>query len=175
MTTIGHILVSSSVAALCIPRFDSSKKKIIFYFVFIVLGSLPDLPIKSWGHQEYEISHSLFVLSTLIITGITFFCFWRRLLDQIGGLKVIIGGSLAILSHLLLDSMYNHGNGIAIFYPFGNGRLSLPIKCFSIVGGISNLLTFNTMKIVMIEILFFSPILLFSILIRKYFCKNKTN
>jgi membrane-bound metal-dependent hydrolase YbcI (DUF457 family) len=37
------------------------------------------------------------------------------------------------LSHLLLDSFYNHGYGVAIFWPFSTARLALPMPWFSVV------------------------------------------
>ena len=49
----------------------------------------------------------------------------------LGGWRVFAAGAAVLLSHYVLDSFYNHGVGIAIFWPYSDARLALPIPWFS--------------------------------------------
>ena len=42
----------------------------------------------------------------------------------------MVAWSIAWLSHLPLDSMYAHGQGIAIFWPFSDAHLAMPVSWF---------------------------------------------
>jgi membrane-bound metal-dependent hydrolase YbcI (DUF457 family) len=100
---------------------------------FALLPNIPDLPFKHWGHRRYDISHSLFA-NLLLILGALSLLSWRQdLRHHTGGGLVLIGGIVAWLSHLLLDSFYNHGKGVAVFWPFSDAHLALPIPWFSVV------------------------------------------
>jgi len=46
-------------------------------------------------------------------------------------LRLYVAGGLAWYSHVLLATMYNHGRGIAIYWPVSRGRLSLAVPWFS--------------------------------------------
>jgi membrane-bound metal-dependent hydrolase YbcI (DUF457 family) len=94
-------------------------------------ANVPDLPLPFWGHgSSYGISHSLFINLLLIGWALGTLAWrrdWRR---AMGGWPVLLGGAAAWVSHLLLDSFYNHGLGIAIGWPFGHFALNLPIPFF---------------------------------------------
>jgi membrane-bound metal-dependent hydrolase YbcI (DUF457 family) len=133
MTQVGHTLMGTAIGVLSIPSNKPLRWKCTYFAVFALLGNLPDLDLPYWGHQRYDISHSLFValLFGILITAL--FAQLPRLRHQIGGQAVVFAGILAWLSHLLLDSFYNHGQGIAIFWPFSTAHLALPIPWFSVV------------------------------------------
>ena len=81
----------------------------------------------------------------------------------------MIGGSFAWLSHLLLDSFYNHGKGIAIYWPFSNARLALPIPWFDVgAGSLAHLL-----QVFLIEFISYIPFLLLALLIRQSWKQEK--
>jgi len=68
-------------------------------------------------------------------------------------------GIAAWLSHLLLDSFYNHGRGIAIYWPLSEGRFELSMPWFSTLHG-SWALDDHTARVVAIELAFYSPLVL---------------
>jgi hypothetical protein len=43
---------------------------------------------------------------------------------------VIAAWSIAWFSHLPLDSIYAHGQGIAIYWPFSDAYLAMPVSWF---------------------------------------------
>lgn len=126
---------------------------------FVVLANLPDAPLPGWGHDRYLVSHSLFVNGAIIAVLMLGLSVWHVARDRIGGLQVMVGSAMAWLSHMLLDSFYNHGRGIAIFWPFGLGRLALPIPWFSTLGGFPPSLDAHTVYVCVVELLCYGPLL----------------
>lgn len=61
MTTVAHSIVGATCGVICMPRLKTVIAKAVFLATFVVLGNLPDLPVRNWGHHRYYISHSLFV------------------------------------------------------------------------------------------------------------------
>jgi membrane-bound metal-dependent hydrolase YbcI (DUF457 family) len=133
MTPVGHTLLGAAVGTLCLPRESSWQRTLGHTAAFMLLANLPDLPLPFWGHQRYEISHSLFVNLLLILAGLVVLGARPARRRQLGGWVVLAAGAGAWLSHLLLDSFYNHGRGVAMFWPFSEARLALPISWFSVV------------------------------------------
>jgi len=58
--------------------------------------------------------------------------YWPIVNEQVGA-KVLAAWSIAWFSHLLLDSMYAHGQGIAIFWPFSDAHLAMPVSWFETI------------------------------------------
>ena len=50
--------------------------------------------------------------------------------DQQVGAKVVFFWSITWLTHMVLDALYNHGQGIGIFWPFSDAHLVLPLPWF---------------------------------------------
>ena len=67
-------------------------------------------------------------------------------------------GTLAWLSHLLLDSFYNHGSGIPIFWPVSDASLSLPIPRFSTLDLKQAIFSNHNLSVFGIEFLAYSPL-----------------
>ena len=118
MTQVGHLLTGAAIGVLCKPDRTPPKWLTAYFGAFLLLANIPDLPFKNWGHDRYDISHSIFVNLFLIAMLAALLLFWKHFRSKIGGWKVIAGGMAAWLSHLLLDSFYSHGYGVAIFWPF---------------------------------------------------------
>jgi len=76
-------------------------------------------------------------------------------------------GGLAWLSHMLLDSFYNHGQGVAIFWPLSDARLALPIPWFSVVYGVPPSLTPEMARAFAIELICYAPLVLAAIVARR--------
>ncbi|MCJ7700410.1 MAG: hypothetical protein MUO62_02400 [Anaerolineales bacterium] len=61
---------------------------------------------------------------------------------------------------MLLDTFYNHGKGVKMFWPFSEVRLALPIPWFSVVKNPHPPLTSETVQILLIEMAFYGTGLL---------------
>jgi membrane-bound metal-dependent hydrolase YbcI (DUF457 family) len=133
MTTVGHTLMGMAIGILCLPQQTPARWKAGYFAAFVVLPNIPDLPFPHWGHDRYDISHSLFVNLLLCLMVVTLLGWHPNIRRAIGGGKVLDGGAAAWLSHLVLDSLYNHGRGVAIFWPLSDAHLALPIPWFSVV------------------------------------------
>jgi membrane-bound metal-dependent hydrolase YbcI (DUF457 family) len=159
MTFVGHSLTGVAIGTLCIPENTTTRWKGIYFAAFAALANFPDIPIRYWGHDRYDISHSIFV-NLLLIGFVVAVIMFKRLHASLGGLHVMIGGSLAWLSHLLLDSFYNHGYGIAIYWPLSRARLTLPIPWFSVLPSTPPPLTMRHIEIYSIELLAYAPVVI---------------
>jgi hypothetical protein len=128
MTTVGHSLTGLSIAALALPAGRSLTWYFLIGHLFILFANIPDLPLPGWGHSQYQISHSLFVTALLAAP------LWLLRLvpgfDEKVSARVLVLWTLTWLSHMVLDSLYSHGNGIGIYWPFSDAHLSLPIPWF---------------------------------------------
>jgi len=149
------------------PEGRSRRWKLGQLIVFGLLANLPDFPIKHWGHRRYDISHSVFVNTTMMLVVLLLLSLCEEVRTRVGGWPVIIGGSLAWLSHLLLDSFYNHGMGVAIFWPFSDARLVLPIAWYSVVADRPPPLTWETARILLVELVSYSTLLVLVVVLRK--------
>ena len=124
MSPVGHSIIGLACASACMPFVVSLPRRFAIGLLFVALANLPDWPIPNWGHDRYDISHSVFV--NLALLSIVAVAVWRRVGGLITGL-----GSTAWMSHLLLDSFYNHGRGIAVCWPFSKARLNLAMPWFN--------------------------------------------
>jgi membrane-bound metal-dependent hydrolase YbcI (DUF457 family) len=148
------------------PRYKSRLASSAFLCAFIAIANLPDWPLPGWGHSNYKISHSVFVNFALIVVIASLLMLFKKATRTIASWPVIIGGAAAWLSHLLLDSFYNHGLGIAIFWPFSPARLALPMPWFRTWSSVSPPLNADTFYICLVEALFYGPILLLAVVWR---------
>jgi|SRR3989304_307785 len=163
MTPIGHSLVGMAIGVVCMPRYKGFLPKAAILTGFIALANLPDWRLPGWGHTRYEISHSVFVNLALIIVFAVLLRLCNPIRTGIASWPVILGGAAAWLSHLLLDSFYNHGLGVAIFWPLSTARLALPMPWFRALPSSPPPLTIDTFYIYLVELLFYGPILLVAI------------
>ncbi len=167
MTTIGHSLTGLSIGLFALPKKKSRLFITIYAVAFIILANFPDIEIKNWGHNRYDISHSIFVNLLLILILFLSLKFSKNGLNTIERKKIFFAGTLAWLSHLLLDSFYNHGKGIAIYWPFSDGRLNFSIPWFSTLQPPPPPLTSQAIEVYTIELLFYLPIFLFCLYLRR--------
>ena len=162
MTEVGHVLTGAAIGILSMPKNTTAKQKTTYITAFMLIATIPDWPFKGWGHNRYYFSHSLFVTLLFIFLMVIILMISRKLRMRIGNWPVAIGGSFAWLSHLLLDSFYNHGKGIAIYWPFSKARLALPIPWFDVgIGSLS-----HVMQVFLIEFISYFPLLLLALFIR---------
>ena len=128
MTTVGHSLAGLSLAVLTLPRGMSLIWYLLIGHLFVFFANVPDFPLPGWGHQSYEISHSIY-LTALLASLMALLLLWPKFNTRIGPI-VVFAWSAAWLSHMLLDAMYAHGAGIGIFWPFSNAHLAAPVPWF---------------------------------------------
>ncbi len=167
MTQVGHSVTGAALGVLCLPQGASKKQTVVHLVVFVLLSNIPDLPLKNWSHEKYHISHSIFVNLLFIVTAMAILAYLSDIRMRIGGWLVVASGTVAWLSHLLLDSFYNSGAGIAIFWPFSDARLALPIPWFSTVTSLPPPITPEMIRILLIEFVCYLPFLLLAVLMRK--------
>ena len=156
MTSIGHSLTGIALGVLSLPQQASPRRCIFHVAAFTLLPNLPDLSLPGWGHDRYYFSHSLFVNLLLMLAALVVCAWGRRLRNGLGGWPVLGAAAGAWLSHLLLDSFYNHGLGVAIFWPFSTARLNLTLPWFSILD--APLWSWQALRVSLIELAFYLPL-----------------
>ncbi len=167
MTNVGHTIVGASLGLVCMSPDASRSYKAAHQLTFMLLANLPDLPLRNWGHHRYYFSHSIFVNLALIATIITILGLLPVVRKQPRYPWLIGMGACAWLSHLLLDTFYNHGKGLLMFWPLSKTRLALPIPWFSVMPGPIIPLAWEKVTIFLIEIASYAPFLLLAIWVQK--------
>jgi len=162
-----------SIAVLCMPRTESRGARAAFLAAFAVLAAAPDVRVLTGGRLAYDVSHSAFVNLICIAVVVAVLPRWKGARRRIGGWRVTACGAGAWLSHLLLDSFYNHGNGVVVGWPFGRAKLNFPIPWFrSLVDGTA--LDLRTLRVFSIEIVFYGALLGICVLIRRLAVRRGT-
>lgn len=176
MTPVGHTLTGLTIALLALPVGVSSRRRLVTAACFAVAANLPDLPFPGWGHDRYDISHSVFVISLILIIALLLAWSIGRFARWAGGKRILFAGALACLSHLLLDTFYNHGNGLPMFWPVSEASLALPIPWFSTLQASLPEITGQSLRVFLIELVCYGPIFLAAWLWmnrkRKRLCEN---
>jgi hypothetical protein len=168
MTSIGHSIVGASFSVASLPAGASRRYKFLNLLVFILLANFPDIPMPHWSHDFYDFSHSLLVNLALIMLATAILIQFPKVRKLPGLHRLIILGACAWLSHLLLDTFYNHGKGLLIFWPLSTASLALPIPWFSVLPMEPFLNIVKILKIFLFELLSYVPLLFFSILLRNW-------
>lgn len=156
MTTVGHSLTGISLAVLTLPRGKSLVWYLLIGHLFVFFANLPDFPLPGWGHRSYEVSHSIY-LAALIASLMALLLLLPRFNAEVGS-RVVIAWAVAWLTHMLLDSMYSHGAGIGVFWPFSNAHLSLPVPWFETLRWPP--ITEHNRRVFLIELAVFGTLLL---------------
>jgi hypothetical protein len=171
MTIIGHSLIGATLAVLFSPALLYERRKSIIIGAFIFVAYIPDLPLPGWGHWRYHISHSVFV-NLLLIGPTVLVMLYLKYAKNIGSYAIILAVPVAWLSHFVLDSLYNHGQGVGIFWPFSANKLALPVSWFSTLKATQMFLSLHNLKVFLIELLVYVPIFSVAYFVRKRFAKS---
>ena len=158
MTFVGHSLTGAAIAVLAVRPQSSCRRVALTLAVFVVLANVPDLPFPNWGHDRYDISHSIFTIFPLVLIFSAFIILSPSLRTRAGGAAVVLAGALACCSHLLLDTFYNHGMGLAMFWPVSSGRVALPIPWFETLRTSLPKVTPHSLRVFGIEFLCYGPV-----------------
>ena len=133
MTVIGHILTGTAIGVVCMPRRWSVPAKAMLIGVFVLLADLPD--IAHLVGLPKGPTHSLLLNALAAGILVAAPALWPSGRRRLGGWIVTIGAAVALLSHLLLDSFYNHRQGVHVDWPFGGYRLNLAMPWFEPIRG----------------------------------------
>lgn len=166
MTPVGHSLAALSVAAVVTPRRWSPARKAGTVTAFVALALLPDAALPGWGHSAYLVSHSLFVALGVLAVPLALVLCRPTLRRRMGGWPVVLGGATCWVGHLLLDTTYNHGRGLRMFYPLSrDAALALPLPWLSRLHGLRA--DAHTARVLAVEVLFFGGLLIGSLWLRR--------
>ena len=163
--------MGTAIGLFCMPQGASARWKVSYFVAFLVLPNIPDLPFAHWGHQRYDISHSLFVNLFLCLIMVVLLGWHQNIRHFIGGGKVLGAAVAAWVSHVVLDSLYNHGHGVAIFWPLSDARLALPGPWFAV----APFPPFNLelLQECAIELVSYAPLVLLAYCLRRSFWRLK--
>jgi len=163
MTPIGHSLIGLFFAAFAVPSKGKASisgwPSVGIACAFVALANLPDWPLPNWGHDRYDISHSVFVnigLIGLVVVLTKVFANQTRLSQN----RFLTLAAMAWLSHLLLDTFYNHGEGLGLLWPVSKQRLSLAMPWFENWDLSQPVMSPDNLSVFGIEFLAYFPILL---------------
>lgn len=159
MTFVGHSLVGAALAQAVLPAETTWKQWLLAVNAYVLLAFLPDLPFPGWGHTAYFFSHSLFVNLGLIVP-LALAAVYLRLRVRFLTVPLVVGGVLAWLSHFPLDALYNHGQGVAIYWPFSGTTLNLPLPWFETLDMREPLTAPHNRRVFLVEGLFYLPLFL---------------
>ena len=150
---------------LTLPRGKSLIWYLLVGHMFIFFANVPDFPFPGWGHASYHVSHSIFVTG-LLASFVALLLLYPKFDEQVGR-RVVFFWSLTWLSHMVLDAMYNHGNGIGIFWPVSDAHLVLPVPWFETLTWPP--ITEHNRRVFLIELVFYGGLLAVCLLLRSRF------
>lgn len=130
MSPVGHTLTGIAIGVLTLPTGASVRSRLVWLAATAGFANAPDLPLPCWGHDRYDISHSVFITTLGVFVWVLIALSLRTTAWRVP-LRLGVACALAWFSHLLLDTFYNHGKGLAIFWPLNEGRVALPVPYFS--------------------------------------------
>lgn len=158
MTPVGHTFTGLALGVLLLPPPLRSRQGLIRLAALGVIANLPDLPVKGWGHDEYAISHSIFVNLGLAVVAVCLLSFARAVNLRVSWRFVLIA-LCAWMSHFLLDTFYAHGKGIGLFWPLSNAKVSLPIPIFETLGKYPRAIGWHMARVFAIEFVAYGMLL----------------
>lgn len=156
MTPVGHSLMGLAIGWIAVPAEFSRRGKFVTLAAFVALANAPDWPLPGWGHDRYDISHSIFVtLGAIAVAAILAAIALRH--TRYFSWRLIVGGAIAWLSHLLLDTFYFGRRGLAMFWPVSEARVSLPMPWFTVME-LKPLVSAHNARVFAIEAAFYGAI-----------------
>lgn len=165
MTSVGHTLTGLSLAAAGTPFGVARQRRAMVFVACALLANFPDLPVPGWGHDAYDVSHSLFVNGLGIFVLTLLALQWQPMRTRLAGPRGVLLVAAAWASHVLLDSMYNHGQGVAALWPLSDGRIAMPLPWFSTLRP-DPLLSRHNLQVFGIELLAYGSLLLAVVVLR---------
>lgn len=165
MTTFGHSLTGLAFLMFVIPRGITWWRRLAWAVLFIALACIPDWPLPGWGHSDIAFSHSLWVNLVLCIA--VAIVFRKGSPDRFGATPILLAASFSWLSHILLDTLYGDLPGVAIFWPFSDALVSLPVPWLKTLPHVPPPFDTSVVRILIFEFLTFTPLVFFSCYVRR--------
>ncbi|MEJ2156990.1 MAG: metal-dependent hydrolase [Desulfobacteraceae bacterium] len=165
MTTLGHSLTGLAALAYVIPSHCSWLARLVWATLFIALASIPDWPLPGWGHQDLSISHSLWL--NMALCAAVAAILKKSAPERFGEAPLLAAGAFAWLSHILLDTLYGDLPGTAIFWPFSDAAVTLPVPWLQSLPHLPPPFDATVIRILMLELLTFAPLVLLGYWLRK--------
>jgi membrane-bound metal-dependent hydrolase YbcI (DUF457 family) len=106
VTPVGHGITGAAIGVLAAPSTWWAWPGVAFVALCAVLANAPDLRLPGWGHDRYDISHSIFVNVALIVL-VSLPLLLSPRFRRSHAPPLLVGAALAWLSHLLLDTSCN--------------------------------------------------------------------
>lgn len=150
MSPVGHTLTGLTIGYLAAPN---RNPKTTWLAATAFFANASDLPFPYWGHDRYDISHSIFSTTVAIVVVVVLS---KRLYPVTRRLAAAC--AIAWYSHLLLDTLYNHGQGLAMFWPISKARIAMPIPWFNTLS-LERLFSLHNLKVCTIELLVYGTTL----------------
>ena len=183
MTVVGHSLLAAALVAGALPRGADRRRGVWLGLVVGLLANAPDLPLPGWGHQDYARSHSAVIAVTAGAVAAAGSYWWLRrgaggagwargaggvpehgvTGRGAGGIAVAVG--LAWPSHLLLDALYAHGQGLDVGWPFRRLVMALPLPWFETLR-LAPMEPFHNARVIAVEAAFYGLLLLAALMRR---------
>jgi len=168
---IAHGLVGASVVEALRP--SSQRRSVKLLLLGALLAISPDFDYIlnwlriGWGGWHHGFTHSIPFALVLGFVLVVIFRDWR--------LRSYLVFTLAYVSHTLLDFLITESRGVALWWPFTNYRYKLrlpsPIEyAWSNTSVLDTL--FDILKLCLMELLIFGPILLAVLWIRSAFFRE---
>lgn len=163
MSPIGHSLVGLAIGVMATDARQPLRRRVGTLAAFVAAANLPDWPLPYWGHSAYYVSHSLPVTLALIalIAGIV------KVGRPFSSPTLLLALAAAWLSHLLLDSLYGHGKGIGVGWPFMEYRLRFPVPWLQTIDLQQSLVSPHNLRVYALEFVTFGPLVLLALLTTK--------
>jgi membrane-bound metal-dependent hydrolase YbcI (DUF457 family) len=139
----------------------------------VLLANVPDFPLPYWGHHRYDISHSIFVNAAFILLISLLLLRWPRFRRLDRAVWILFAAAAAWLSHLLLDTFYNHGQGLGMFWPFSKARIALAIPWFESLQKSLPYFDSRSARIMLIELLCYGLLFAATLAVRLAYVRHR--
>jgi hypothetical protein len=170
MTFVGHCMTGVAIGLVVIPSRTPRSRLIFCLAGCAIAANMPDFNIRHWGHYDYLFSHSIFVNSAIILILALAIDLISKIFNRKISWRLLIAWAGAWLSHLLLDTFYNHGLGLCMFWPFSKSALVLPMPWFHTIKVEAGFITWHNLSEFITEFLFFSLVVVPAIYFRWRCC-----
>lgn len=163
MSPVGHSLAGLAVATVATREWRCDERRVAALLGFVALANLPDWPLPGWGHSDYRVSHNAIVNAGLIaaVAALVVGRYGRK------AAPLVAAGAIAWMSHLLLDSFYNHGQGVGVGWPVSDFRLNLPVPWLRTLDLSEPLLGARNLSVFALELATFGPAVLLATIVAR--------
>jgi membrane-bound metal-dependent hydrolase YbcI (DUF457 family) len=167
MFSLGHSLTGVAVGLVSIPTPIPNNRLLLGLTACAIAANTPDFRIPHWGHEEYAFSHSLVVTSAFILLLSLVTTLAAKWFKKTIPWKIYLAVGGAWMSHLLLDTFYNHGKGLKMFWPLSDAAIALPMPWFHNIDVHAGFFAWSNISEYISEFLFFSVVVLIAWVVRR--------